>query len=391
MSLRNMLMGFSGFGVGLCWIVMPAGLAAAEPPTYRVEVLGSNIQAFAMNELGDVTGRALDAAQIGKAFVTRQGGMVELLPLPSPWVSSDGYAINLHGVVVGAVSTISIASVGSHAAAWIPTQSGYEFVLLGALPGHVYSTATDVNDIGDIVGGSGGLGLGAYNDAVLFEQGGPRLLPGLSLPGGVNNERVVVASNLVLDLNTMTSSTVALPPGNWQGMTSTDINNNNGICGHIMGFSGCSTFPVRKLEGGPVEVIGGCATITSAVSLNDHGDALTFVYNGGVGCVFIDSGYTNIGSLIHPSQGQWIITGVSTINNARQMLVSGKMYPQLVGQTIRLTPIGLGDLNGDGRVDGADLGVLLAAWGLPDQDADLNGDGTVDGADLGILLSRWTL
>ncbi len=72
------------------------------------------------------------------------------------------------------------------------------------------------------------------------------------------------------------------------------------------------------------------------------------------------------------------------------MLVSGKMYPQLVGQTIRWTSIGVGDLNEDGRVDGADLGALLAAWGSPDQDADLKDDGIVNGADLGVLLSFWT-
>jgi hypothetical protein len=47
-----------------------------------------------------------------------------------------------------------------------------------------------------------------------------------------------------------------------------------------------------------------------------------------------------------------------------------------------------GDLNGDGRVDGLDLGSLLAAWGTAGP-ADLDGDGSVDGADLGILLSNW--
>ncbi|HMN96451.1 MAG TPA: hypothetical protein PKC43_09005 [Phycisphaerales bacterium] len=45
------------------------------------------------------------------------------------------------------------------------------------------------------------------------------------------------------------------------------------------------------------------------------------------------------------------------------------------------------DLNCDGMVDGADLGILLGAWGTPD--ADLNGDGQTDGADLGILLGAW--
>jgi len=49
----------------------------------------------------------------------------------------------------------------------------------------------------------------------------------------------------------------------------------------------------------------------------------------------------------------------------------------------------VGDLNGDGAIDGADLGTLLSLWGSDDALADLNGDGVVDGADLGILLSLW--
>jgi hypothetical protein len=50
-----------------------------------------------------------------------------------------------------------------------------------------------------------------------------------------------------------------------------------------------------------------------------------------------------------------------------------------------------GDFNGDGFVNGADLGLLLGAWGrcarCPE---DLNGSGAVNGADLGLLLGYWT-
>lgn len=49
----------------------------------------------------------------------------------------------------------------------------------------------------------------------------------------------------------------------------------------------------------------------------------------------------------------------------------------------------LGDLDGDGRVDGADLGLLIAAWGGT-ASGDLNCDGVVDGADLGLLVAAWT-
>ena len=53
------------------------------------------------------------------------------------------------------------------------------------------------------------------------------------------------------------------------------------------------------------------------------------------------------------------------------------------------------DLDDDGLVDGADLGLLLSGWGpctTPPCPSDLNDDGLTDGADLGLLLAQfgWT-
>lgn len=51
-----------------------------------------------------------------------------------------------------------------------------------------------------------------------------------------------------------------------------------------------------------------------------------------------------------------------------------------------------GDLNGDGIVNGGDLGLLLGSWGpCRGCPADLNGDGLVNGADIGLLLGFWTV
>ena len=48
------------------------------------------------------------------------------------------------------------------------------------------------------------------------------------------------------------------------------------------------------------------------------------------------------------------------------------------------------DLDGDGRVDGHDLGLLMAVWGTAGQfGGDFDGDGTVDGSDLAMLLADW--
>ena len=48
-----------------------------------------------------------------------------------------------------------------------------------------------------------------------------------------------------------------------------------------------------------------------------------------------------------------------------------------------------GDFNGDGFIDGYDLGMLFAGWGM-DGETDINGDGITNGEDMGILLENWT-
>jgi hypothetical protein len=49
-----------------------------------------------------------------------------------------------------------------------------------------------------------------------------------------------------------------------------------------------------------------------------------------------------------------------------------------------------GDINGDRFVNGADLGLLLAAWESFDPESDLDDSGMVDASDLGLLLAAWT-
>jgi len=84
-------------------------------------------------------------------------------------------------------------------------------------------------------------------------------------------------------------------------------------------------------------------------------------------------------------RGDWLVVSASMLDEATKESWAG-VY---IASVADLEPCE-GDLNGDAVVDGADLTVLLAAWGpCVGCAADLDQSGVVDGADLSILLGGW--
>lgn len=84
-------------------------------------------------------------------------------------------------------------------------------------------------------------------------------------------------------------------------------------------------------------------------------------------------------------------TGLTSISFVRISVPKDSQVSVEIDALAAVTPGGtarFGDLNGDGIVDGADLGLLLGAWDTIGP-GDLNGDGVVDGADLGLLLGAF--
>ncbi|MFO0873696.1 MAG: hypothetical protein U0575_06955 [Phycisphaerales bacterium] len=90
----------------------------------------------------------------------------------------------------------------------------------------------------------------------------------------------------------------------------------------------------------------------------------------------------------------WSITTLASLPNptGTTLFVAGQ-FTEVDGIDVKhaafwnASPIG--DLDCDGLVGAADLGLLLAAWATDAAAADLDGSGTVDGADLGALLGNW--
>ncbi len=111
----------------------------------------------------------------------------------------------------------------------------------------------------------------------------------------------------------------------------------------------------------------------------------------------LPGGQTNVGPItlnfsvppVAGPNGQWQIVVPVSLHNANLAICCDSVL--VLTGPIPCDPSCSPDLNGDGVVNGSDLGDLLGQWGVAGAGtcADLNGDGTVDGNDLGTLLGAW--
>ena len=128
-------------------------------------------------------------------------------------------------------------------------------------------------------------------------------------------------------------------------------------------------------------------TYSAAYAIDSTGNAVGA--SDGLAVLWTGGEVFDLNTQIDPLGG-WILTRATGISDDGWIVGQGKYlgFPR----AFLMKPAGgvFGDLNGDGAVDGADLGLLLAAWGSKGGDADLDGNGMVDGADLGLLLAAWT-
>ena len=131
--------------------------------------------------------------------------------------------------------------------------------------------------------------------------------------------------------------------------------------------------------------IGGAISETISGDFNDVA-AQTFScrVDAAKGIVFIDN--FAIDQIVYDIDPASLPTGVNSVRIVADVNLGG------VSMTGAYLPDSVfGDLNGDGQVNAADLGLLVAAWGpCKGCDADLNGDGQVNAADLGLLVAAWT-
>jgi nitrous oxidase accessory protein NosD len=158
-----------------------------------------------------------------------------------------------------------------------------------------------------------------------------------------------------------------------------------GLNGSSVTMIGCE---IVDNAAGPGTSAGGGIYVAGTISLIDclvSGNAASFS-GGGV--------YLPNGSAMNLTRTR--ICG-NAAPNAAQVGQSGTGVVNDLGGACVMTACGdcpaepcPADLDGNGTVDGADLGDLLSAWGqCGGCAADIDGDGTVSGADLGAMLGDW--
>jgi len=207
----------------------------------------------------------------------------------------------------------------------------------------------------------------------------------------------------------------------WAGAVASD---RRGVMGHSMG-GGCALIaadrdpsircvvPMAAAETNPSSTNAclGVSTATRIVNAsqdtivspstngpmfaNLRGPAQLVTITGGFHCGFIDSPilFCDGGSISRAAQLAIVRREVTEFlrlylsgDGTRWDAVWNAPVPaDGVVQQGRQTP----DLDGDGRTDGIDLGLMLANWGNPGR-GDLDGDGSVSGTDLGQLLAAWS-
>jgi len=132
-------------------------------------------------------------------------------------------------------------------------------------------------------------------------------------------------------------------------------------------------------------VLPGCLTST-AVAINRMNEVVGSAFDcqsGESGVLWSGGSIKDLNECAPPGGSR--IVGASGINDAGQLIAWTSE-----ARGVLLSPIDLGDIDGDGRTGVTDLLHLLAAWGRCACPADLNNDGQADHADLMLLVGNWS-
>ena len=147
------------------------------------------------------------------------------------------------------------------------------------------------------------------------------------------------------------------------------------VAGTALGQPFTSTSPAAMALTGTFSIVGNAISLTSQGAINE-----TVPVPAAPPLVSAPFDLPTIlpaGQVAHLLISGTFADGSSTTVGSSSLVINGVPVPII------------GDINGDGVVNGFDLGLLLSGWGQPGP-TDLNNDGITNGFDLGVLLTNWS-
>ncbi len=365
------------------YVITDLGTLAGFGDTY-----GPGSQAYSINEDGTICGLSVDNSPFRDLRGARWDPNLVDLGVYGAEIHSMALAINNASTAVGI--SFTLGHLAPQAVRW----DDESLTNLGPW------TATAINDSGVIVGTRSATTAGAFGHAVVWNNG---TLTDLGTLGGLNSTAYGVNNQNRVVGDSQLASNTASHAFLWQGGGLIDLGTLGGAksFARAISDSGFVVGAADRPDGKPhafrytlapngsvttkldLGEIGGGTSMAFAV--NEAGDVVgvsnwrAFLWHNGM--------MNDLNSLI-PQGDAWELTHALGINDSGQIVGRGNHHG--LPRAFLLTPKDPADINADGVVNGADLGLLLAAWESADPAADLNGDGTVDGADLGLLLAAWS-
>lgn len=396
--------------LGPATIIAPSALAntgSPSPPRFIVtEIIpmgGNSSSAYGINNNSQVVGSTKtgqfapppwETVEIERAYVWQDGVMTTLPPLPAPEpYHAAALAISDAGHIVG--TSMRFMFFDARAVIW---HNG-TVTDMGLVPNTDHCQGNDVNDDG-VVTGSCMSDFGGSGYAFRWSQtDGQDVIMGPlqnedATGNGIDAEGRIVGGHgeSVGAFMWENGSITPLINGPY-GAHALATNDNNEIVGWVSG-PGFTLSAFRWSDGTAIDLgTLGEVNSTRAQDINNNGWIVGASTVGGFEYAFLwtEGEIRNLNDLIPPSTG-WVLRSAEAINNKNEIVGYGN-NPQGHQRGFLLTPVGPGDVNGDGDVNVVDLLALINSWGTcPAQGdcfADFDDNGVVNVADLLVLIENW--